>query len=134
LNDDDEYVGSTLIILGFQVNGAAGTISIPTETRLTLAGYLDTVLKNNTVTLGELRTLVGKLIWTSAIASLGYIYAHKALQQMDAMKNESRKLVVDLSLPRFKETRNFFMSFYPMVRYSRIQGDKMGICYLITWL
>jgi hypothetical protein len=105
LNDDDEYVGSTPIILGFQVNGAAGTISIPTETRLALAGNLDTVLKNNTVSLGELRTLVGKLIWTSAIATLGYIYAHKALQQMDAMKNESRKFVVDLSLPRFKETR-----------------------------
>jgi hypothetical protein len=105
LNSEDEQVGSSPLLLGFRVDGYAGTISIPSETRLLLTSNLDRVLRENEVSLSELRSLVGKLLWASSVATLGYVYASQALRQIDGMKNLKGTYLVDLSNARFKKTR-----------------------------
>jgi hypothetical protein len=72
---------------------------------------LDAVLREDKVTLKDLRTIVGKLIWASSVASLGLVYASKALRQIKGMKEERASLIVDLSLPRFKKTRDTLVWF-----------------------
>jgi hypothetical protein len=111
MNPKDEYVGQTPLTLGFRVNGAAGTISIPTETRLGLAKDIRAYLDQGRLTFGELRSIIGKCVWACAVAPLGFVYAHRALLQVEAMKNEKRSFEVNLSSKRFSSTRDVLTWF-----------------------
>jgi hypothetical protein len=106
MNKKDEYVGQTPLALGFRINGAAGTISIPVETRLGLARDIHGFLRKGELTFKELRSIVGKCVWACAVAPLGFVYAHKALLQVEAMKNESSSFVVNLGSSRFSNTKS----------------------------
>jgi len=105
MNPSDEYKGTTPTYLGFRINGGAGTIAIPETTRLEIAAELNSALVKGSIQYGELRSLVGRLIWISAVATMGYVYAHKALVQMEAMRSERKSFVVNLSLKRYEATR-----------------------------
>jgi hypothetical protein len=111
LNEKDHYIGKSPLALGFQINGIAGTISIPTETRLGLAQTIHEILSKGSLSYGELRSIIGKCIWTCAVAPLGFVYAHKALTQIEAMRNEKKSFLVDLKQSRFESLRKVLKWF-----------------------
>jgi hypothetical protein len=111
MNKEDEYVGETPTALGFKINGVAGTISIPEETRLDMTRSIKRHLDNGYLSYGELRSIIGKIIWACAVAPLGFVYAHKVLIQVEAMKLEKRSFRVNLNSNRFETVRSVLTWF-----------------------
>jgi hypothetical protein len=109
LNDKDRQLGTIIKHLGFIVNTTSYTIEVPQTTRLEIASIINSILKKGGLSIQDLESVNGKLVWLCAVVPIAWVYAKVIWSCLTVAKDNRKSRYVKLSsFPKLQSTLSWF--------------------------
>lgn len=109
LNAKDRQLGTRVKHLGFIVNTTTYTIEVPQPTRMEIVQELNRILRAGELSIKDLESINGKLVWICAVIPIAWVYAKIVWSILTIAKDVSHQKRVKLEkYPKLKSTLAWF--------------------------